>query len=100
MCKDKHVCPSCKGTKQMTVVAQLYTDKGMVPQKPVVMDCFNCKGKGYLTDAERIQKEQEDQLWCKCKKDHGSTFVDDFQSDVCDKHHWTCNHCGKVTQVG
>ena len=93
-------CPTCNGTKKQTVIAKMLTDKGWSDQPPVVMDCFNCKGKGFLTEQEVADKEAQDNLWCKCEDDKGSTYVDDNVSEICDKHHWVCNGCGKVTQVG
>lgn len=84
----------------MTVTAQMVTSKGLVAQPPVVMDCFTCSGKGHLSLEEKLYLEQEKQMWCRCEKDHGSTYVDDGVSEVCSKHHWTCNHCGKIQQIG
>lgn len=91
------VCPACKGTKKVTIVAQLITAKGRVPQPPVVMDCYNCSGRGYLTAADIERHKREAELWCDCKNSSGSSY----QCDTPDfKHHWTCNDCGRITQIG
>ena len=48
-------------------------------------------------------KEEEDYIvsfgvkHCKCEVSSGSSFIDD--SDIM-KHHYVCNDCGYVTQIG
>lgn len=94
-------CPTCKGKKTQTIIAQLFTDKGLIPQPPVDIDCMNCEGTGVVDSVKQKQREEaEDAFWCKCEDDHGVTFYDDGEGDACHKHHYCCNKCGKVVQVG
>ena len=64
------------------------------------MDRFDIEFYGSLEEAEK-QKKAEAKLWCKGHKlDYGSRYIPDNQSKVCDKHHWICNKCNKITQIG
>lgn len=43
-----------------------------------------------------LKADRESVEWCEC--DHeGSHYVSDTPEM---KHHWRCNHCNKVTQIG
>ena len=100
MSKQTFPCTACKGEKKISVTAHILQNGKMVPQPPVKVGCVTCNGKGHLTLEEKMQVEFEKTMWCRCEKDHPTTFVDDGESDICHKHHWTCNHCGKITQIG
>lgn len=41
-------------------------------------------------------------FWCQCGNPSGDVtfYEDDSRSKVCTKHHYRCNDCGKVVQVG
>ncbi len=90
-------CPTCEGKKTVPVTVH-ETGK---PVKTVYLKCLTCNGAGKIDEDEyNAQQEEEDAFWCKCEKDYGATYVGDGESRVCDKHHWRCNHCAKVVQVG
>lgn len=96
-------CPSCNGKKTQTIIAQLYTKDGLIPQPPVEIKCMNCDGKGVVDAEEQKRKEEaNDAFWCKCEDQDGrnTTYFDDGEGELCNKHHWACNNCGKVVQVG
>lgn len=103
---ETHNCPTCNGTKKQTVIAQLYTEGGFTPQPPVIMDCFNCKGKGFLTPEEVEYKEAQKKIWCSCGVDAGVTHHEDGNDQeypggfTCNKHHYSCNNCGLIQQIG
>lgn len=42
------------------------------------------------------------QVGCKCPEhlERDAHYVPDGVSDVCDKHHWVCNRCGGIVQIG
>ena len=48
------------------------------------------------------QKEYEKTLWCRCqnRKPGDVTYIEDGKSNICYKHHWIHNKCGKITQIG
>lgn len=103
---EKHDCPTCHGTKKMTVTAQLFTDKGFKPQEPVEMDCFTCNAKGYLTQEEVDRKEAEKKIWCKCPDHPYAKFHEDGDEQeypggfTVSKHHYSCTVCGLIQQIG
>lgn len=94
-------CPSCEGKKTQTIIAQLLTTKGLANQPPVTINCINCDGKGVVDAKEQKRRDEaNDAFWCKCKEEHGVTFYDDGEGHLCTKHHYVCNNCHKVVQVG
>lgn len=103
---EKHECPTCKGSKKMTVTAQLYNGKGFTPQPPVEMDCFTCNAKGFLTQAEVDEKEAAKKIWCKCEDHPYAIHHEDGDTQeypggfIIDKHHYSCTKCGLVQQIG
>jgi len=56
------------------------------------------------TMEELINKmlEQTDGMWCECEEEEMSDtyFVDDNVHPEIEKHHWRCNKCHKITQIG
>jgi len=55
---------------------------------------------GSLENAKK-EKAKEEKLWCKCKDSHhGAYYVPDGQNRQCHKHHWRCNQCKKIVQIG
>ena len=47
--------------------------------------------------------EEPKDFWCDCTESPGSDFHDDVYDDDgrrTEKHHYTCQACGKVTQIG
>lgn len=102
----KHVenhCPTCKGTSKQEINVSYYGTPGF---KISVMDCFKCDGgKSPLSEMQSKQllkaQEEQNKLWCKCENVSSDvTFVPDGKSKACKKHHWVCNHCKKIVQVG
>jgi uncharacterized protein YbaR (Trm112 family) len=84
------VCPTCKGTKEVTITVH---EAGKVSKE--VLPCCLCHGAGKVTEKF---KQAMDAFWCNCgNPSEESTFHADAPGV---KHHYTCNDCGKVTQVG
>lgn len=100
-------CPCCKGKKTQTVKAFVVDGKGPVKgkfgygywEKPVIMDCHVCGGVGSITKEKQKAIDEEKKLWCKCGAKHGSAYVPDG-CGVIHKHHYICNDCQKITQIG
>ena len=90
-------CSTCAGTGKITIQVSEYPN----PPKPCVLDCIDCDGAGLITPekgvALRRLRERMKTFWCKCSSPSHTTFHDDTPDA---KHHWTCDDCGKVTQVG
>jgi hypothetical protein len=96
---ELHVCPVCQGTgKQTVTVTEFGSDK---PTDSFEMNCIGCDGTGKVNDNTLRMIEYERNMWCQCETDYGSHYVpDDTKNAAVNKHHYVCNKCGKVTQVG
>jgi hypothetical protein len=80
---------------KITLTSQILTKDGLVPQEPVIMNCLWCNGTGTMTDEEAKLRQSINDAWCKCEDSSGSSYYEEGRS-----HGWTCNDCGKLTQVG
>lgn len=94
------ICPKCNGKKTWPCVARMLTEKGWEDCPVVNMPCHTCNETGLIDPVEHERKEQErkaehERFWCSCKKSSGSSYYQFGRS-----HGWSCNDCGKVTQVG
>jgi hypothetical protein len=77
---------------KITVTVMLYTDKGLIPQKPIIMSCIWCEGTGNLTEIQIETKNHYDNAWCNCNNPSK-------QSDYYKHEHsygYTCSNCGKI----
>jgi len=72
------------------------------------MECYKCNGSGQMTVEEKKRNDLYKSLWCKCYKnpdfdgmEQTSTYYENYEHKGCvSKHHWHCDDCGKVTQIG
>lgn len=83
-------CPTCKGKKLITIKMQPGNSE-------LEIACFDCFGTGTVTEAQRDGIERRNDLWCKCGAKNGTSFHPDTFNV---KHHYTCNDCHKVVQIG
>lgn len=95
-------CPTCAGTGKEKIESTLH-EPGKAPQKSVLeIKCVICAGGGRITP--RMKKAVEtrvDDFWCHCKTpSEDVTFHDDFECRDCQKHHYHCGTCHKISQVG
>ena len=94
-------CPTCKGLEKQTIIAKMLTSKGWHNEPPVTVTCILCGGEGEVDPIEmEAIKRIQDNFWCKCKDRDNVRYVNDYEDERCDKHHYRCNHCDKVVQVG
>lgn len=99
--KVKRKCPVCNGKGRQTVVATEYVPGGKDKElPPVEIDCIWCHGKGRMTPEEYADYRDINDMWCECEVPGEGIYHADGESDLCEKHHWTCSKCGKITQVG
>ena len=93
-------CPGCKGRGTQFARASVY---GKPYTQITLMTCMKCHGKD-MSKAEGMEMQDqidwEKKQWCQCKPSPGSSYVQDGVSDVCSKHHYVCNKCKKITQIG
>lgn len=85
-------CPSCKDG-QMSI---RFSQAGK-PDEVTKMNCVICQGTATITQQQLKYIEQEKNRWCRCEKSSGSSYVADTRKM---KHHWKCNDCKKITQIG
>jgi hypothetical protein len=88
-----HTCIYCHGSKKMTIMIGTAGDS-------MEIGCVHCNAVGSVSATEAQQNADKaafTALWCGCKTSSGSSYVPDCGSV---KHHWTCDDCGKVTQIG
>jgi Fe2+ or Zn2+ uptake regulation protein len=92
-------CTVCNGTgKQTTTVTEFGSNK---PPEKWEHDCVICDGTGEMTPAMAKAVEYERNMWCKCTGKTNSRYIpDNTKGAAVTKHHYVCNKCGKVTQIG
>jgi hypothetical protein len=99
MCKNI-TCPTCKGSgKQTITVTYIGSDEASSTSE---INCVDCEGVGKV-DQETIEAiEYEKNMWCKCGNPSGDATYhpDGERGAIVHKHHWTCNDCNKVYQLG
>lgn len=56
------------------------------------------------TEEEKKDTEEVSNFWkengCHCEEDYGTYYVPDGEDPICPKHHYRCNHCHKIVQIG
>ena len=50
----------------------------------------------FIPMSDELKEAMAQQDWCECT-DYDAHYVPDTPEM---KHHWDCNHCGKLTQIG
>lgn len=91
----KHPCIKCDGSGKKSIL--LRTSSG---DHRLEVDCLYCDGLGWVqrTVAEQhAMQAAAEAIWCRCPDSPGSNYVPDAPGS---KHHWCCDDCGKVTQIG
>lgn len=87
-------CAVCKGSGKITYVVA--TGKG--DGEMFEMGCVWCDRTGQMTESQCRSYVAAQEMWCRCGNPSGnSTYHPDEPGS---KHHWTCDDCGKVTQIG
>jgi len=90
-------CPQCKGSKTLNVAI---SEKGK-EDNTLEVPCPTCEGSGQVTKEEADSWNDAMNLWCSCGNPSKNTqYIPDNVSSVCNKHHWVCDDCGKIVQVG
>lgn len=90
-------CAKCNGTGKGKC-ASVHYENGVRKEQSFEITCFSCTGTGEVTAARVAQLKRMDEMWCRCGNPSGETTYHPDSPRA--KHHWTCNECGKITQVG
>jgi hypothetical protein len=85
-------CPVCKqGRMTIEVNANGATST-------MEIGCVHCDGHGNMTPTQKVIYDGLAAMWCRCgNPSNNVTFHGDAPGV---KHHWTCDDCDKVVQVG
>ena len=66
--------------------------------------CVWCGGSGQMTRETAEELEWNKTAWCRCEDPtiYRTQFYDDGGHEGCpvQKHHYHCQGCGKITQIG
>lgn len=89
-------CPNCNGVGKVDVHI---VENGK--ESRMTLDCHTCDGQKQVSEAV-VQKIQEQwAMWCDCTPPSEELdFYDDGVRTDCRKHHWRCQKCQKIVQVG
>jgi len=96
---DKFKCPCCVDGKQTISCSELGSKE---PPEKIEISCYWCEGSGFVDSKTLKAINYEKNMWCKCEKPdpHDTRYYKDNQHPVVSKHHWRCNKCNGVTQIG
>lgn len=89
-------CPTCKGSGMRHTTIHTSNEKEI---QISIGSCFDCKGETVNEEegeAIQIHNEELEAMWCKCDE-QDAYYVPDRRGV---KHHWNCNSCHKLKQVG
>ena len=100
------ICQTCKGTGQINLNICSFGE----PKSSSLtqMDCRVCHGLGKFKLCEEDGQERwflseiERNMWCKCTDQFiKSTYSGNNECAGCiSKHHYHCNKCNLITQIG
>jgi len=95
-----NTCPTCKGKGKVTLTVSTFGSNK--PDEKMEIDCVVCNGVGEVSDVVLEQILFEKNMWCECGSNDPSDvkYYDDGEHHEISKHHWRCNKCGKVVQIG
>ena len=90
-------CPKCTDGK----ITVTFCEDGKEPVKSDIK-CVHCNGSSIISELKLFELEEEENMWCKCENKSGQVTYheDDEDGAAVLKHHWTCNDCGKIKQIG
>lgn len=90
------MCPQCKGRKIITVTVH---EHGKSEVRDFDTSCFTCHGRGQVSEAKGKEYADAVASMCSCETTDSAKWK--YHPDTkAKKHHYTCGHCGKVTQIG
>ena len=92
------VCRCCKGSKIQHLTVMIGAPGKPDGTSTMDVPCVWCGGTGEMTPRQLAIYVGGLEIWCRCGNHSGQvTFHDDTPNS---KHHWTCDDCGKVMQIG
>ncbi len=95
--KPPITCPQCNGKKKITIEVSVMDEHGFHDEPSFRKKCPTCHGIGTVTLADKLAYDAEIAAWCTCETPGETEYVPDSTAM---KHHWNCQRCGKLVQVG
>ena len=98
----RHKCPACTGGR-ITITGRMLTTEGWKDNPPIDIDCITCDGSGTIGEEHRRQLDEEQDAWHNsdiCQEEDAHYVPDNTPGALISKHHWVCNECRKIVQVG
>jgi len=92
------VCPQCHGETTVTLHVLEFNTKKVTSTDVLTCPTWNGDGRVSVTTLKALLEEEES--WCDCGKTKHARYVPDGASTICPKHHWVCDHCGRIVQIG
>jgi hypothetical protein len=98
MNKPKLHCPTCKGSGKQNIT--FHSSEGI---NISLITCIDCNGND-LTNEQVLEiikfKDYQNSIWCSCGNKHGVHYYEDGEGKLCYKHHYVCNDCKLIVQIG
>lgn len=99
-------CPSCEGSKVITmtmgsVLKNPIAGREESEPKSTTIKCVTCNGTGKVSPAMAQMLQEEMAMWCQCDNpSEQADFYDDGEHPELHKHHYRCQNCKGVVQIG
>jgi len=88
-------CPHCNGV--------FGVDSAYLDQVDDVIHCPMCCIETVIAEKDPEppkEKREISDIWCKCQESYTAYYVPDGVNAEISNHHWRCNNCHKVVQIG
>lgn len=94
-------CLVCNGRGVIEVTGVMVEAGVSRPLDPVELTCVWCNGSKVMTPAQVAEHRWYVEAWCRCGNPSGNTrFYENGEDPTFYTHHWNCEDCGKLVQVG
>ena len=97
-------CKQCEGSGKITISVSTF---GKIDESKHEMSCVSCSGHGQFSlssekdRSDWVSAEIHRNMWCACDQETEFYYMEDNQCEGCiSKHHYHCENCGLITQVG
>ncbi len=95
-------CPACNNGI-ITITGRSLTDEGWKDNPPIDITCITCDGTSTISEEYKKRLGEEQDSWHDsdvCQEEDAHYVPDNTPGALVSKHHWVCNGCRKIVQVG
>lgn len=96
-------CPQCEGKGSVRVTVSVFGETGETASNHLDLHCPTCNGAKEISDEHLEAFMDFKESWCNCDTSDlvpYSTHFKDGEHPKVHKHHWRCDKCGGITQIG